>query len=130
MGSAYGFGGIGKIIAPASLALIIGSSNTINSKVALDSDHPRLFYFATWFAIVGVIYLALALRPKVARSRRSMRSLWGPRRRDIARSLGTQVDPLAPAIATALSLSVPISGTARGDRGGRVRRVGLRPAAH
>jgi putative MFS transporter len=41
--SAYGFGGIDKIIAPAGLALVIGSSNTINPEVALDSDHPRLF---------------------------------------------------------------------------------------
>src|SRR5215831_14914511 len=43
MGSAYGFGGIGKMIGPADLVLVIGSSNTINPEVALDSDHPRLF---------------------------------------------------------------------------------------
>ena len=47
-----------------------------------------------------------------------MRSLWGPRRRETARNLGAQGDPLAPAIVTALSMGVPISGTARGDRRG------------
>ena len=43
MGSAYGFGGIGKMIGPAGLVLVIGSANMVNPKVALDSDHPRLF---------------------------------------------------------------------------------------
>ena len=30
MGSAYGFGGIGKIVGPVGLALIAGSSNVVN----------------------------------------------------------------------------------------------------
>jgi putative MFS transporter len=57
MGSAYGFGGIGKLIGPAGLAWIIGSSNIINPQATLDAITPAFLYLAAWFAFSGVVYL-------------------------------------------------------------------------
>ena len=42
MGSAYGFGGIGKIIGPVGLALIVGSNNYLKPDVPLTADSDRL----------------------------------------------------------------------------------------
>ncbi len=42
MGSAYGFGGIGKIIGPVGLALIVGSNNYLKPDVPLTRDSDRL----------------------------------------------------------------------------------------
>jgi putative MFS transporter len=64
MGSAYGFGGIGKVIGPLGLALIIGSSNLLDFKVALDAITPSFFYLAGWFALSGVVYLAFGFETK------------------------------------------------------------------
>ena len=41
MGSAYGFGGIGKILGPAGLALIVGSSNYLKPTCRCRSFRPR-----------------------------------------------------------------------------------------
>jgi MFS transporter, putative metabolite:H+ symporter len=64
MGSAYGFGGIGKVIGPLGLALIIGSSNLLDVKVTLDAITPSFLYLAGWFALSGVVYLALGFETK------------------------------------------------------------------
>ena len=42
MGSAYGFGGIGKIIGPVGLALIVGSGNYLKPDVPLPRDSSSL----------------------------------------------------------------------------------------
>ena len=42
MGSAYGFGGIGKIIGPVGLALIVGSNNSSQARRAAAADPDRL----------------------------------------------------------------------------------------
>jgi MFS transporter, putative metabolite:H+ symporter len=64
MGSAYGFGGIGKVIGPAGLAVILGSSNMINPQITLDAILPAFVYLAAWFAVAGVVYLALGFETK------------------------------------------------------------------
>jgi putative MFS transporter len=64
MGSAYGFGGIGKVIGPLGLALIIGSSNMLDFKVTLDAITPSFLYLAGWFALSGVVYLAFGFETK------------------------------------------------------------------
>src|SRR5205085_1418587 len=64
MGSAYGFGGIGKVIGPAGLALIIGSSNMISPQVTLDAIMPAFMYLASWFALAGVVYLVFGFETK------------------------------------------------------------------
>ena len=64
MGSAYGFGGIGKVIGPAGLALIIGSSNLINPKITIDAITPAFLYLAAWFALAGAVYLLWGFETK------------------------------------------------------------------
>jgi putative MFS transporter len=64
MGSAYGFGGIGKVIGPAGLALILGTSNLISPKVTLDAITPAFLYLAAWFAVAGVVYLCFGFETR------------------------------------------------------------------
>ena len=40
MGSAYGFGSIGKIVGPLGLALIVGSSDVVSPKATIDAIQP------------------------------------------------------------------------------------------
>jgi putative MFS transporter len=57
MGAAYGFGGIGKIIGPLGLALIVGSSDIITPKATLDAIGPSFAYFTAWMALCGCGFL-------------------------------------------------------------------------
>ncbi len=52
MGSAYGFGGIGKIVGPLGLALIVGSSNVVTPQATLDAVVPAFAYLSAWFVLV------------------------------------------------------------------------------
>jgi putative MFS transporter len=56
MGSAYGFGGIGKIIGPLGLALIVGTSNMIEPKATLAAITPSFLYFAAWLVLCGMAF--------------------------------------------------------------------------
>ncbi|HET6194241.1 MAG TPA: MFS transporter [Acetobacteraceae bacterium] len=56
MGSAYGFGGIGKIIGPLGLALIVGTSNVIEPKATLAAVTPSFLYFAAWLVLCGMAF--------------------------------------------------------------------------
>jgi putative MFS transporter len=57
MGSAYGFGGIGKIIGPLGLALIVGASDIVTPKATLDAIVPSFMYFTAWMALCGCAFL-------------------------------------------------------------------------
>jgi putative MFS transporter len=57
MGSAYGFGGIGKIIGPLGLALIVGSSNVVKPEVTLAAITPSFLYLAGWLVLCGCAFL-------------------------------------------------------------------------
>ena len=57
MGSAYGFGGIGKIIGPLGLALIVGASDVLTPKATLDAIVPSFMYFTAWMALCGCAFL-------------------------------------------------------------------------
>ncbi len=57
MGSAYGFGGIGKIIGPLGLALIVGTSDIVSPKATLDAIVPSFMYFTGWLILVGCAFL-------------------------------------------------------------------------
>jgi len=57
MGSAYGFGGLGKIIGPLGLALMIGASDVIKPQATLDAIVPAFLYFAAWMALCGCAFL-------------------------------------------------------------------------
>jgi MFS transporter, putative metabolite:H+ symporter len=56
MGSAYGFGGIGKILGPVGLALIVGSSNYLKPDVPLTEIPTAFLYLGCWFLMAGVVY--------------------------------------------------------------------------
>ncbi len=56
MGAAYGFGGIGKIIGPLGLAVIVGSSNVLKPAVSIHHLTPAFIYLGAWFALTGVVY--------------------------------------------------------------------------
>ena len=56
MGSAYGFGGIGKIIGPLGLALIVGSSNVVKPEASVAKIVPAFIYLGGWYVLAGVLY--------------------------------------------------------------------------
>jgi putative MFS transporter len=57
MGAAYGFGGLGKIIGPLGLAMIVGTSDVITPKATLDAIGPSFAYFTAWMALCGCAFL-------------------------------------------------------------------------
>jgi MFS transporter, putative metabolite:H+ symporter len=64
MGSAYGFGGIGKIIGPLGLALIVGSSNVVTPQASVAAIVPAFVYLGAWFALAGAVYSLLGIETK------------------------------------------------------------------
>jgi len=64
MGSAYGFGGLGKIIGPLGLALVVGSSNVVKPEATLDAIQPAFLYLASWFAMAGLVYYFFGIETK------------------------------------------------------------------
>ena len=56
MGSTYGFGGLGKIIGPLGLALIVGSSNVVKPEASVTKIIPAFIYLGAWFALAGIVY--------------------------------------------------------------------------
>jgi putative MFS transporter len=64
MGSAYGFGGLGKVIGPLGLALIVGSSNIITPKASVAALLPSFSYLAAWFALAGFAYIFIGMETK------------------------------------------------------------------
>jgi putative MFS transporter len=56
MGSAYGFGGIGKILGPLGLALIVGSNNYLKPDVPLTQIPMAFVYLGCWFLMAGIVY--------------------------------------------------------------------------
>ncbi len=64
MGSAYGFGGIGKIIGPLGLALIVGSNNYLKPDVPLPQIPTAFLYLGCWFLMAGVVYYFFGMETK------------------------------------------------------------------
>src|SRR5260370_33492031 len=64
MGSAYGFGGLGKVIGPLGLALIVGSSNIITPKASVAALLPAFSYLAGFFALAGLAYIFIGMETK------------------------------------------------------------------
>jgi putative MFS transporter len=64
MGSAYGFGGIGKILGPVGLALIVGSSNYLKPDVPLTEIPTAFVYLGCWFLMAGVVYYFFGLETR------------------------------------------------------------------
>ena len=64
MGSAYGFGGIGKIIGPVGLALIVGSGNYLKPDVPLPEIPLAFIYLGCWFLMAGAVYYFLGIETR------------------------------------------------------------------
>ena len=64
MGTAYGFGGIGKIIGPLGLALIVGSSNVVNPQASVAMIVPAFSYLAAWYVLAGAVYYFVGIETK------------------------------------------------------------------
>ena len=64
MGSAYGFGGIGKIIGPVGLALIVGSGNYLKPDVPLTQIPTAFLYLGCWFLMAGAVYYFLGIETR------------------------------------------------------------------
>ncbi len=64
MGSAYGFGGIGKIIGPVGLALIVGSNNYLKPDVPLPEIPLAFLYLGCWFLMAGAVYYFFGLETR------------------------------------------------------------------
>ncbi len=64
MGSAYGFGGIGKIIGPVGLALIVGSGNFLKPDVPLPQIPTAFVYLGCWFLMAGLVYYFIGIETK------------------------------------------------------------------
>jgi len=62
MGSAYGFGGLGKIIGPMGLAFIAGGSAAPGAGVI--SAQGAFTYFAAWYALAGFAFLFLGFETR------------------------------------------------------------------
>lgn len=61
MGAAYGVGGIGKIIGPLGLAVIVGASTSDASQI---TAQKAFLYFAIWYALSGLAYALLGIETK------------------------------------------------------------------
>jgi putative MFS transporter len=64
MGSAYGFGGIGKILGPLGLAVVVGASTTAAPSASGISVQAAFLYFSVWYAISGLAYLLLGFETR------------------------------------------------------------------
>ena len=59
-----GFGGIGKIIGPLGLALIVGSNNYLKPDVPLPEIPTAFLYLGCWFLMAGLVYYFFGLETK------------------------------------------------------------------
>ena len=64
MGFAYGVGGIGKVIGPLGLALILGSNNLVKPDATEQSLVPGFLYFAGWYLLVAVVFLFIGMETR------------------------------------------------------------------
>jgi putative MFS transporter len=64
MGSAYGFGGLGKIFGPVGLALIAGSSQIVNPEATITGLTPGFIFLACFAALAGLVYFFLGIETK------------------------------------------------------------------
>jgi putative MFS transporter len=84
MGSAYGFGGLGKVIGPLGLALIVGSSNIITPQASASALVPAYSFLAAWFALSGFVYIFFAIETKGRSFETIEHALDGPRPAELA----------------------------------------------
>jgi putative MFS transporter len=79
MGFSYGIGNLGKIIGPAGMAVIAGSSDFITPKATVDAIGPCFMFFAVWWIIGGLTFWLLGMETKGRSIEQIDRELDAPR---------------------------------------------------
>jgi len=87
MGFAYGFGGIGKVIGPLGLGLILGSNNLVKPEVEPTGFGPGFYYFAAWYLLCAVAFIFLGIETKGKSLEQLDRELEGKKASTNTRSL-------------------------------------------
>ena len=64
MGAAYGFGGLGKVLGPLGLALIVGSSNIITPAASVAALLPAYSFLAACFVVSGLVFVLFGMETK------------------------------------------------------------------
>lgn len=64
MGAAYGFGGLGKVLGPLCLALIVGSSNIITPAASVAALLPAYSFLAACFVVSGLVFILFGMETK------------------------------------------------------------------
>lgn len=64
MGATYGFGGLGKIIGPLGLALIVGSSKLITPGASVAALIPAFIFLASGYVLAGILYLFFGMETR------------------------------------------------------------------
>lgn len=64
MGAAYGFGGLGKVLGPLGLALIVGSSNIITPAASVAALLPAYSFLAACFIVSGLVFILFGMETK------------------------------------------------------------------
>lgn len=79
MGFAYGFGGIGKVIGPLGLGLILGSNNLVKPEAEATGFGAGFIYFAAWYLLCAVVFLFFGFETKGKTLEKLDRELEGQR---------------------------------------------------
>ncbi|GEL23729.1 MFS transporter [Pseudonocardia sulfidoxydans NBRC 16205] len=64
VGAAYGFGGLGKIVGPAALAVISGAGTVLTPKATSDAIGPAFWFFAIFALLAALTYIWPAIETK------------------------------------------------------------------
>lgn len=87
MGSAYGFGGVGRIFGPMGLALVVGASNLVTPQASVEAIVPAFIYLAGFAALAGLAYGIVGFETKG----KSLEEI----EQYLAKSIGEKLEPAA-----------------------------------
>ncbi|GAA4683957.1 MFS transporter [Gordonia humi] len=90
MGFAYGFGGIGKVIGPLGLGLLLGSSNLVKPEVEVAGFGAGFIYFAAWYLLCALVFVFFGLETRGKSLEQLDQELEGQHRRSGSRSLESE----------------------------------------
>lgn len=64
MGFAYGIGGLGKVIGPLGLSIILGADNVLKPEATQSGVNSAFIYFAAWFALAAVAFIVMGVETR------------------------------------------------------------------
>ncbi|MCL1985850.1 MAG: MFS transporter [Betaproteobacteria bacterium] len=63
MGSAYGFGGIGKVLGPLGLALLVGTDVSLTTSAAIQPS-IAFMYFSVWYLMLALAFVFFGIETR------------------------------------------------------------------